>query len=139
MMMGGAGGGCIAQTAPIQDGGYGGGIIFIRAATLTLSAGHIRSDGQGGFVCPGGDPSNNAGGAGGAVYLVADTLVTQVAAVTAEGGTASSNSNNGQGAAGGDGRIRLEYATLNGAPFPAPAEHDTAASPDPGATSLPGG
>ena len=136
--LGGAGGGCINQNGPIQDGGFGGGIIFIRATALDIAPGFIRSDGQDGFVCPGGDPSNNAGGAGGAIYVVAQTLTGQSGGITAEGGDAASNSNNGQGAAGGDGRIRLEYATLNGSPYPAPGEHEAVASPDPGATSEPG-
>ncbi len=137
VMMGGAGGGCIAQTEPVQAGGYGGGIVFVRAATFDLD-GQVRSDGEDGFVCPGGDPSNNAGGAGGTVWLVADTLTAPVDSITAEGGTATSNSNNGQGAWGGEGRIRLEYEELNSAPFPDASQEEAVASPDPGATSLPG-
>ena len=66
-------------------------------------------------------------------------MTGQSGGITAEGGTAASNSNNGQGAAGGDGRIRLEFATLNGSPYPASGEAAALASPDPGSTSEPGG
>jgi hypothetical protein len=58
--------------------------------------------------------------------------------VTALGGTAASNGNNGQGAAGGNGRIRLEYGSVDGNVFPATSDAHNVAEPDP-SESLPGG
>jgi len=142
---GGGGGGCTNQAVVGSDGGDGGGIVFVRASTMAIS-GAIRSDGQNGFVCgssgPGstsGDPSNASGGAGGAIYLVAETLTSgSIHVVTALGGTAASNGNNGQGAAGGNGRIRLEYGSVDGNVFPATSDAHNVAEPDP-SESLPGG
>ena len=135
MNFGGGAGGCLAQTGTATDGGDGGGIVYIRANTLTVS-GSLRSDGEDGRICSGGDPSNVSGGAGGAMYLIAETMTLDPGTVTAEGGTRFSNENNGNGAFGGDGRIRLEYSTLNTVAYPNTTGEEDAASPNPGSSSV---
>ena len=135
--LGGAAGGCQAHTGTAQDGSDGGGIVFIRASTLSVS-GQIHSRGGDGGLCPGGDASNRSGGAGGSVYLVAEQMVLTAGAVDATGGSRHCNSNNGCGHFGGEGRVRLEYTTLNGNTFPDPAEETSTCEPDPGSSSTPG-
>ena len=131
---GGGAGGCLAQTGAPTDGGDGGGIVYIRANTLTVS-GSLRSDGEDGRICSGGDPSNVSGGAGGAIYLVAETMTLDAGTVTAEGGSKFYNENNGYGGGGGEGRIRLEYSTLNTVAYPNTSGEEDAASPDPGSSA----
>jgi hypothetical protein len=130
--LGGGGGGCMAEVAPtVLDGGDAGGIVVIRGKRLVIN-GVVASNGQGNSSCTGTDPSNMAGGSGGAIYLVSDDLTAAATTIQARGGAASSNANNGQGAAGGVGRIRLDYGTLNSVAYPATSAEQTAADPDPG-------
>ncbi len=135
---GGGAGGCLAQSGSPLDGGDGGGIVLVRATTLSVT-GSIQSDGQDGIICPGGDPSNRSGGAGGAIYLVSDALTLNSTTVLAEGGSEHCNGNNGCANYGGEGRIRMEYTTLNGSGYPNTSQHDDAANPNPGSTAVPGG
>jgi hypothetical protein len=97
-------------------GGRGGGLVYISAPTLTVD-GAVRADGQVGgnnLNCsPGSSGSGSSGGgSGGSIYLRAATV--SLGTVTAHGGPGGCAG----GGTGGDGRIRIDYDTLNGAAFP---------------------
>lgn len=88
-------------------GGEGGGIIEIHAA----SVGNILLDARGGH----GHGIGAGSGAGGSVFLVTDSAGTGTRALADNGdpgGSASSAfCHNGEGGAGGDGRIHVRYRT----------------------------
>jgi hypothetical protein len=110
---GGGGGNCDVASG---GGGAGGAVVFLAATTLTVT-GTVASNGaQGG--AGGGYEGAGAGGAGGSVFLAGRTVTVTAGRVTASGG-ASNVSSSGVGGAGSVGRVRIECATLNGAPCPA--------------------
>lgn len=100
-LVGGSGGGGAASqffgTTGGGGGGGGGALLLASSGTLTLSGGTITAGGGGGGGSAGGPAGGS--GSGGAVRLVAATLV----------GTASIDVNGGPGAS--PGRIRIEAIT----------------------------
>ncbi|MEC7946680.1 MAG: putative metal-binding motif-containing protein, partial [Myxococcota bacterium] len=148
----GGGGGAGALDSISEDGiggagGAGGGALLLRAAELTVT-GAIDARGADGNVgcgtaingCGHGASSeagSGGGGAGGAIYLVATTLQLAVDSILATGGAgAESAAALGVYAGdGGDGRIRLDYSSLNGeanGSEAAAAEGNIASAPNPG-------
>ncbi|MDW8364136.1 MAG: hypothetical protein RMK74_17235, partial [Myxococcales bacterium] len=125
---GGSGGGDDSGDEPGR-GGDGGGILFIRANTLTVGAsGAVRSDGADGGGgcndCCGGSSCGMGGGGGGAggtiriVTLGAAALGTnQVRALGGAGGAATCSS--ATGGAGATGRIGIRAASTSGRTNPA--------------------
>jgi hypothetical protein len=108
--MGSAGGCWTAGTA-----GPGGGIAVVWANTLGLS-GRITSDGA---------PytgTYSGGGAGGTLYLRANTMNIGQGRVTARGGSGYGN------ARGGDGRIRIDALSLHAGDTTVPAFHSGTSS-----------
>jgi len=112
----GSGGGSSAQTDSTPDGGYGAGIIYISAKTLTVT-GAIRAQGsKGQNAQEGTGDSGSAGGGGGAggSILIKGTTVTlgsnlvsaPVTAVSTGWGSAAGPFAGG-GGAGGVGRIAV--------------------------------
>lgn len=110
---GGGGAGGVQGPGSGTAGGNGGGIIVIRAGAVHV-AGRIESNGQSGSVndnCTIGNGSGSGGGgAGGTIWLSAHTLQVE-GTIRATGGGISCHG----GGAGGDGRIRLDFGTINGA------------------------
>jgi hypothetical protein len=122
-------------------GGQGGGILFVAAF-------EIETQGATGLAAIGGSTDNAAqgswtygagGGAGGSIYLMADTLTLYADSVDASGG-AGESTHTRLGGDGGVGRIRLEYNELNGyaeGSSDASTEESSACDPDPGSSSAP--
>ncbi len=126
----GGGGGGRGSNLGGLTGVSGGGIVYI-IADLVSSTGTIESKGgdrngsQNGFF--------SGAGAGGTILLTANTLIFSSSnRLDVIGGS------DGLDAEGGDGRIRLEYSTIDGQDFPNPTEENDACNPDPGSTSLSG-
>lgn len=102
-------------------GGLGGGILVIKAASMTVT-GTVSSRGGAGqgdttAGCFGASTTNcwdysgaGGGGAGGALYLSADVLSVGTSLVTAAAGAGGLGGST-NGGAGGVGRIVLRYAT----------------------------
>ena len=111
---GGAGAGGVSGPGNGTRGGNGGGMVFVQAPTLTVR-GRVVADGQ-----PGGDNANctlgrgsgsGGGGSGGSVYLSAASLSLSGGTVRARGAAGGCLG----GGAGGDGRVRVDCDTLDGA------------------------
>ena len=102
-------------------GGDGAGILLIGAAAM-------QADGAGALTAQGGSTVAWAwgnwtygagGGAGGAIFVVADDLTLAADAVDASGGFGQDDYTR-DGGDGGVGRIRIDFGTLNGFPFASP-------------------
>ncbi|MFO0601652.1 MAG: hypothetical protein U0324_00690 [Polyangiales bacterium] len=110
-------------------GGHGGGIIFIRANTVSVSAtGFITADGGGGAggdqgACGGGGcgMGGGGGGAGGAIRIVAlTTVAVGTNHVLAQGGGGGgSTCGGGPGGTGSVGRIGINAPSFSGTTVPA--------------------
>ncbi len=117
MFFGGGGGGGGASTgtgaAAGLDGGDGGGIIFVVAATMTItSTGTIGSDGTSGTNGTGRPGSGGAGSGGSVLIRTGSISVDASNLVTATGGTGGTRTSyGGGGGSGGVGRIRIETET----------------------------
>ncbi|MFQ5443042.1 MAG: hypothetical protein ACE5EK_00355, partial [Nitrospinales bacterium] len=99
----------------------------------------------GGHAAAGGSTATSTGG-----ILIGDVNLTQLffgggGGAASKGGGGGSNDNGGIGggtgpaAAGSDGRIRMEYGTIDGQAYPNATEHNDAANPDPGSTLVASG
>lgn len=113
----GAGAGGVGGPGTATPGGNGGGIVHLSSPSFAVT-GAIRSDGQAGGVnsnCGANGSGSSGGGAGGSIHLRGTTL--QLAKVSAVGGVGGCQG----GGAGGAGRIRIDYATLNGKAYPSGA------------------
>ncbi len=130
----GSGGGGGAYTIAATDGAPGAGIIFISANAVSIS-GNITSKGGTSATSSSGQYTEGGGGAGGSILIRTNTLTTTSDSIDANGGRAPSGINK---SLGGDGRIRLEYSTIDGQSFPDSTEENDACDPDPGTTALPG-
>jgi hypothetical protein len=138
----GSGGGGVWQgttacvgTGP-GPGGDGGGLLLVTAGALTASGpAALLADGGSTTHCAKGSWEYGAGGgAGGSLWLVADTLSLAVGAVDAAGGSGEKR-NIRRGGDGGVGRVRIDCGSCNGAPLgstAATAALAAAADPDPG-------
>ncbi len=141
----GSGGGGVwngGTDTPGEDpgpGGDGGGILLVGAGTLTApGAAAIRADGGSTDHWAAGTWTYGAGGgAGGAVWLQADTLSLGAGALSAVGGFGESTHIRA-GGDGGDGRVRIDCDLCNGlAPAAATAALRAACEPDPGSVGSP--
>ncbi len=123
MVFGGAGGEGSADEDGYQagGGGYSGGIVYIRAASVKINGIIEAGGGKGGngtnscSGCGGAGMSGGGGGAGGSVYLLTKTATLGSNVLTAAGGSKGSGNESNHGGNGSVGRIRLDFATLNGA------------------------
>ncbi len=122
-------------------GGAGGGVLLVGAGELIAEgAGAIRSAGESPEHWSYGSWTYGAGaGAGGSIWLIADSLELAADAIDATGGLGVSDVER-VGGDGGVGRVRLEFDTCNGYAI-GDAGADTAVSdaadPDPGHTAAP--
>ena len=117
-------------------GGSGGGIVIIGADTLTASAAEsITSFGGTTHYWAWGTWTYGAGGgAGGSIWLQAETLTLGTGAVDASGGFGESTHIR-VGGDGGEGRVRIDCVTCNGSAHgttTAESALDDASTPDPG-------
>ncbi|MBM3267294.1 MAG: IPT/TIG domain-containing protein [Candidatus Sericytochromatia bacterium] len=120
----GGGGGGAFSTGDGGTGGNGGGVVIVHALTLTNN-GIISANGNNGGTD---GYRNTGGGSGGSIYLHASTMSLAGGSVRVNGGAGqylncfrgNCSISNGQskGGDGGFGRVRLQYATLNGSNFP---------------------
>ncbi|MBI2675708.1 MAG: lamin tail domain-containing protein [Candidatus Aenigmarchaeota archaeon] len=99
-------------------GGSGGGAIFITGKTITVS-GSISAKGNDGQGISCFQHASGGGGSGGSIYLGGFSLTLGSNLVDGTGGAGGTGSDH-NGAAGGDGRIRLEYSSLSGTTNPVP-------------------
>lgn len=106
IFMGGGGGGCSGGLGGSGGGGGGGGIIFIFAKTLNVT-GSITSNGGAG----GQSASAGGSGAGGSILIKTQIGTLGTSLVTAPGGVKTTGTGLADGAAGGTGRIHLDYYT----------------------------
>ena len=99
-------------------GGNGGGIIYIGASDITVEAAQgILAEGETTFHWSQGSYTYGAaGGAGGSIFLLADSLTLATSAISAIGGEGQDDYIR-HGGDGGDGRIRLDFANINGMEF----------------------
>jgi hypothetical protein len=124
LLMGGGGGSAHMDNGTAGAGGAGGGIAFIRAASL-VGAGSMQVNGAPGGNTTGNDAASG-GGAGGSLYLRVSGGAACGAVVTVGGNGASANSafDVGPGGSGGGGRILFQRGSGTCAP--------TAAATNPG-------
>ncbi|MFN3198709.1 MAG: fibrinogen-like YCDxxxxGGGW domain-containing protein [Bradymonadia bacterium] len=127
---GGGGGGDNDNNAHIGEGGYGGGIVFISATEIVDL--DVIADGEEGHNGDGGGGgcgyAMGGSGAGGTIYVVADTMT--IREVSAEGGIRNLNGSDcrsdGQfrpyGGEGSEGRVRID-GVINGATNTSPAPY----------------
>ncbi len=132
---GGGGGGGSSYGHAGGDGGDGGGIALIFADELLLD-GEVRADGtQGATTATSYRSAAGGSGAGGSIYIVARSL-TLGGLLSAQGaGAVEPGDFIAGGGGGGDGRIRVDAADLNGLAYGDSgftAELDSYASPGAG-------
>ena len=113
----GGGGGCRDDTScEYTRGRNGGGIIFLAARELNLG-GSLSSDGENADGGQAGtcDDTIGGAGAGGSIYVISETATLSASTLRANGGSSTYISQSGvTTGTGGDGRIRFDFATLNG-------------------------
>ena len=122
-------------------GGNGGGILYVGANSVQVdAAAALLSNGQTTTYWASGSWTYGAGGgSGGTVWLVAQDLVMAPDAIQATGGFGES-SHIRDGGDGGFGRVRVDYATINGynlGTIEAASEESLLSSPAVGASYLP--
>ena len=117
LTFGSGGGGVVNLGGASGPGGAGGGLLFISAGSVTLEgAGALTADGGDGDAWTTGSWTYSAGGgAGGSLWVQADTITAADGAIRAGGGQATLDVTR-PGGDGGDGRLWLECDTLNGEP-----------------------
>ena len=122
-------------------GGDGGGIIYIGTAEL-IADGADALTAIGGTTAHWADGSwtyGAGGGAGGSIFLIADAVEATTESFNAVGGDGES-SHDRVGGDGGEGRIRIDFAALNGYSFgstDADAELSEVTEPDAGYSDTP--
>ena len=109
-------------------GGKGGGLVALFAGETIDLSGSVSSAGNDGGTAvagTGGEVGGGGAGSGGTIYLAAPTVVVVQDNVLAPGGIGGKSNSDGSspygsaiGGNGGNGRIRLDYQTLNGAAYP---------------------
>lgn len=114
MTFGGGGGGSGRRAGgSAGSGGSGGGIIFIAAATLTVTGSITANGGIGGYT--GNIGESGGSGAGGSILIKAVNATLGTGLVTASGGN-NGTTNETDGAAG---RVHIDYSgTLSGTTTP---------------------
>ncbi len=89
----------------------GGGIVFIAAKEIENA--NINAEGIDGKTGNHKWSGNSGGGAGGTIWVRSEDL--DISNINAEGGARSPDAGDGEkGGYGGEGRIRLDYSTING-------------------------
>jgi hypothetical protein len=117
MFFGGAGASGGADEDGVGSAGaHGGGIIYIAAASVSVTGGFIQSEGQAGqpeLNVAGCGSGGGGGGAGGAIYLRAPVVNLGAMLVRARGGAPGDDPSNcgTAGGAGGVGRITVRGAS----------------------------
>jgi hypothetical protein len=101
LFMGGAGGAGGATGTDSTSGGKGGGIIFIRAGTITIT-GSVTANG---VTAANSGSGGGGGGAGGSIKLIGTSVTLGTNLVTATAGTGGTGT--GNGGAGGVGRVAV--------------------------------
>ncbi len=139
----GSGGGGIWNGSDGTEGpgGDGGGIVLLAASTITVEDGAtISANGGDTHAWTTGTYTYGAGGgSGGSLWLKAQQLELAPSTISAQGG-AGEDSYDRHGGDGGEGRVRLDCATCNGA---AQGSEDAtealneASTPDPGYSEAP--
>ncbi|MCB9741039.1 MAG: putative metal-binding motif-containing protein [Alphaproteobacteria bacterium] len=127
--------------SPPGPGGDGAGILYIGASSITTGGGDaITAIGGSSDACAQGSYTYGAGGgAGGTIWLAADTVSLASGSVSAEGGYGNS-SNIRHGGDGGYGRVRIDCNTCNTysqGSANASTALNSAAEPDPGYSTTP--
>ena len=127
--------------SPPGPGGDGAGILYIGASSITTGGGDaITAIGGSSDACAQGSYTYGAGGgAGGTIWLAADTVSLASGSVSAEGGYGNS-SNIRHGGDGGYGRVRIDCNTCNTysqGSANASTALNSAAEPDPGYSITP--
>ena len=114
-LMGSGGGGVARIYDSYGPGGAGGGVVLIWADEVVISgAGGIAAAGEDATAWTRGTWTYGAGGgAGGSLWLVAETLELAEGALNAEGGAGYAEVDR-PGGGGGVGRIRVDCSSVNG-------------------------
>jgi len=141
MYFGSGGGGVWHGSSSPGSGGDGAGLIFLGVETLTVtSAGSLSALGGSTSAWATGTWTYGAGGgAGGTIWVIADAATIPADAVYAFGGDGESTHTR-DGGNGGDGRIRLDFNTLNGytsGTAAATRQAENACDPDAGTVGTP--
>jgi hypothetical protein len=118
----------------------GGGIVWIVTSTLSLAPNaRVSANGAIGLTGYKGacwDYGGVGGSAGGSVWIQSEVITSSASQVQALGGAGRPDwTMQTMSGAGGAGRIRLDYETLNGRPYPAASEESAISSPAPGFSS----
>ena len=115
LTFGSGGGGIVNLGGASGPGGAGGGLLFISAGSITLEgANALTADGGDGDAWTTGSWTYSAGGgAGGSLWVQADTIIAADGAMSTRGGQTYLGVTR-PGGDGGDGRLWLECDTLNG-------------------------
>ena len=141
-LFGGSGGGGVWYGASSPGaGGDGAGILFIGAQELDVtSASSITAIGGTTTAWATGTWTYGAGGgAGGSIWIIADTLTVVANTFDATGGYGESTHTR-DGGDGGEGRIRLDFNEINGYMSTASAstsQANSASDPNPGTIGTP--
>ncbi len=116
----GGGGQWTGNNPDPSDGGNGGGIIIIYANSIVAPTDSFLANGETtNGIQQGSYTYGSSGGAGGSIFLYARTIQRGTNFCRAIGGSGNHVPQR-EGGDGGVGRIRLDYATLNGATTPSP-------------------
>ena len=139
LFFGSGGGGVWHGISNPGAGGDGAGILFVAAFEIEAAdADALTATGAStSYWATGAWTYGAGGGAGGSIWLVADSLTLATDSLNAEGGLGES-SHIRAGGDGGVGRIRLDYNELNGLAFgSASTDEADACEPDPGHSEAP--
>ena len=114
----GGGGGCRSSYCKYSNGANGGGMVYIEAYTAIVN-GYIWAKGGDALGGTGSSCDDTIGGAGsgGSIYLRAGALLSSNpgSRFSVQGGGRTYISQTGiYGSSGGNGRIRVDYSTING-------------------------
>ena len=141
MYFGSGGAGVWHGSSSPGSGGDGAGLIFLGVETLTVtSTGSLSALGGSTSAWATGTWTYGAGGgAGGTIWVIADAATIPADAIYAFGGDGESTHTR-DGGNGGDGRIRLDFNTLNGytsGTAAATRQAENACDPDAGTVGTP--
>ncbi|XP_065828077.1 PE-PGRS family protein PE_PGRS5-like [Oscarella lobularis] len=120
----GGGGGCRVDSCDYSDGANGGGMVYIEASTAIVN-GYIWAKGGAASGGSSGSCDDTIGGAGsgGSIYLRAGALLSSNpgSRFSVQGGGRTRISQTGiYGSSGGNGRIRVDYSTIDGQEYGSP-------------------
>ncbi len=117
LYLGSGGGGLVNLGGASGPGGAGGGVLLLEAGALVAEGeGAILASGEDGTAWASGSWTYGAGGgAGGSLWIQAETMSLVEGAIRATGGDGE-DAVDRPGGDGGQGRIRVDCGTVNGAP-----------------------